>query len=81
LWSAVGAVEQLLEMCLALEQRQLAEVIAIEIEQIKGQQDDLVEAAFQPVRCTEKSVAWFACGTTASAICHLSSSRRPSTTG
>jgi hypothetical protein len=43
----VSAVDQLLEMCLALEQRQLPQIIAIEIEQIERHQDDPVGAAFQ----------------------------------
>src|SRR3569833_3071533 len=45
----VGPVDQLLEMRLALEQRHLPKVVAIEIEQIEGHQHDLVRAAFQLV--------------------------------
>jgi hypothetical protein len=43
----VGPVDDLLEMHLALDQRQLSKVIAIEIEEVESDQDDLGRLSLQ----------------------------------
>jgi len=53
-------------MRLALDQRQLSKIIAIEIEKIEGHQDDLCRLSLQLVLKDEKSVVPSAVGTTIS---------------
>jgi hypothetical protein len=63
----VGIDDEFFEQRLAFDERQLPQIIAIEIKQIESDQDDLGGATLQLIlQDTEKSVVPFAAGTTTS---------------
>ena len=62
----VGAGDDLLQFGLALEQRQLPDIPAVQIEQVEGDQDDLGRLPLSSFCSTEKSVVPSAAGTTIS---------------